>query len=47
MSKTTKCIECSIPLEEDNKYECYDESGDDAYYDEEKEGWICSSCKHL
>ncbi len=45
--KKTKCVDCHLHLEEDNIYECYDDEGNDAYWDDTRKAWVCYSCKHI
>ena len=45
--KKVKCYDCHLPLEEHNEFECYDEEGSDAYWDDTRKVWICNSCRNI
>ena len=44
--KTIKCVDCYIELKEYNDFECYDEKGNDAHWDDSRKCWICADCRY-
>ena len=41
-----KCLDCDKILEEYSIYECYDEYGTDAIWDDNTKNWICGDCNN-